>query len=788
MGQVFRAWDLALDRPAAVKLIRSDVSRSLTARLLQEVAASAQLQHPAIATFFEGGTEDGTVYLAMELVDGVTLRQQLATGPMPPTEALTVVTGLLEALAHAHAAGLLHRDIKPENIMLTPAGRPKLLDFGIARPLPVIDDDQIAAETRTRPAGLVTATVGAAGTPGYMSPEQLRGELLTPASDVFQVGAVLFEMLTGRRAFGDGIALAKIAATLEGPPDLTPLAALRPKGLSALVAKSLAFDPADRFESAAVFLRQVDALVDGRLRSAVPESLVVADFEEAPSQVPTASADGGLQASAPARSNDWIGLALSDALGTHLARFRDVRVVSEPRVAKAKAALTAQHEAGDPVRLGLTLGVRWVVAGSYRRDGNRLSVTVRLCDASTGIEARASEFTGTVDEVLSQPDTLAAPVVEALAPGRLDSAQSATLQQARAVELHLTARQLWSSGSRAAHPRVYALLQEALGVAPDFVPALTLLAGARATNFIASRDPVDLTQAVAAADRAIAIDASCAEAWSWRAYALLRQQRVEEALASYERATQAGADPMSSYLYGSTLSSFGRFEEALAHLQRAVTLEPRHGIGWLSLGWTLHSLLREEAARFALSRAKALEGQRGPTFIAGVGGYMAECLRCLGDLDLARAAALEGLDSIERSDHSYRDTIRAFCLGALGRVALARGDVDAARVADAQAVAQMRGRKLTLAGGHVMVQALAGLARATGDSAIFGEALRLNEQRADYSFSPFFGCSDDSTCFELAVAADALGLADEAGRLLTQARTAGNRRPFERREPPHTHP
>src|SRR5262249_31549183 len=152
---------------------------------------------------------------------------------------------------------------------------------------------------------------------------------------------------------------------------------------------------------------------------------------------------------------------------------------------------------------------------------------------------------------------------------------------------------------------------------------------------------------------------------------------------------------------------------------------PRHGIGWLSLGWALHSLLREEAARFALGRAKTLEGQPGPTFVAGVGGYIAECLRSLGELDLARAEALEGLESIERSDRSYRDTIRAFCLGALARVGLAKGDAEAARVAFAQAVSQMRGRKLTLAGGHVLVQALAGLARATGDESHFREALTL---------------------------------------------------------------
>src|SRR5262245_55432389 len=418
MGQVFKAWDLALDRPAAVKLIRPDVTRSRTTRLLREVAASAQLQHPAIATFFEGGTDAGTVYLAMELVDGITLRKRLATGPMPSTEALTVATGLLEALAHAHAAGLLHRDIKPENIMLAPAGQPKLLDFGIAGPLSQSDDsDPVAVDTRTMPSGFGTTTAGAAGTLGYMSPEQLRGELLTPASDVFQVGAVLFEMLSGRKAFGEGSAMAKIAAALAGPPDLTPLATVRPHGLSALVAKALAFDPADRFASAADFLREVDALVDGRLRSAVPESLVVAGFAPASREVSVPSADSAPRELSSEHADDWISRALSEALESHLSRLRGVRVVGKPRVPRIPAKSAARHGTVDPVTLALSLGVRWVVAGRYRREADRLHVTTQLFDSSTGMEVRSSELEGVVDDLLSQSDALALPILQALALG-----------------------------------------------------------------------------------------------------------------------------------------------------------------------------------------------------------------------------------------------------------------------------------------------------------------------------------------------------------------------------------
>ena len=167
MGDVFRAWDLALDRPAAVKVIRPGLDPSFTRRLLREVDAAARLQHPGIATFFEGGEESGCTYFAMELVNGITLRERLNTGSLAPSEALTIAAGLLEALAHAHAAGVLHRDIKPENIIITQSGTPKLVDFGLAHRLFETD---INDPSGCDPVTLTTLTAhGAiAGTPGYI--------------------------------------------------------------------------------------------------------------------------------------------------------------------------------------------------------------------------------------------------------------------------------------------------------------------------------------------------------------------------------------------------------------------------------------------------------------------------------------------------------------------------------------------------------------------------------------------------------------------------------------------
>jgi len=406
-----------------------------------------------------------------------------------------------------------------------------------------------------------------------------------------------------------------------------------------------------------------------------------------------------------------------------------------------------------------------------------LLFTVRILEAATGTELGSIRAVGTVRDLISLRAAVADAVIAALhvTGHRTASATAST----RAFELYSRARQWWGSASRADHQRAVHAVEQALDDDPGYAPALGLLAGLRATSFIVSRDPEDLKRAIDASDQAIALDPRLAEAWSWRAYALFRQQRIDEALASYAHAVAAKADDAPTwYLYGSTLLAIGQTADALPKLQTAVRLEPRYGIGWLALGWALHRLARPIEAAHALRRAQALEMQPGPTFIAGVGGYLADCLRSMGALEAARAEAMAGIASIERSDHAYRDTIRAFCLGALGRVALAMGDDTAAHAAFAQAVAQMRGRTLTMAGGHVLVSALAGWSRATGELEPFAEALALFEAKEGYSFNHFFGCTDGETWLELARAAHHLGQLERATQMMAQAQSMGCSEPL----------
>jgi tetratricopeptide (TPR) repeat protein len=236
-------------------------------------------------------------------------------------------------------------------------------------------------------------------------------------------------------------------------------------------------------------------------------------------------------------------------------------------------------------------------------------------------------------------------------------------------------------------------------------------------------------------------------------------------------------DPASAYApYFAALCRFqtGRKDEALRLFQRAVELDPRHGFAWLGVGWTHLDLGHLAEARWCLEKCVALEGeaQMGPT--SGVAGYLGECLRRSGDLSGARSACLQGLEAVERSDFMYRDTFRGVCLCVLGRSALTEGDTAAAQAAFTQAVAHLRGRARALGGGQLLVQALAGLARAEKSEERLEQARDLFARRDGHDFSLMWSCTDDVTLLELSRAASSFGRTDEAAELRRKAVAAGS--------------
>jgi eukaryotic-like serine/threonine-protein kinase len=249
MGQVYRAHDSRIGRDVAIKVLPAEYAADAErlGRFEQESRATGALSHPNILTLYDVGTANGQPYLVMELLDGETLRDRLGRGALSSARACEIGAAVARGLSAAHAKGVVHRDLKPENIMITRDGRVKVLDFGIAK----LRTPQIAADGRTATAPLQTAPQMVLGTAGYMAPEQVRGLPADERADLFALGVILFELLTGRRAFDRDSHVETLHAILhDDPPPLVNLAAPVPQVVERIVQRCLEKDPDARFQSA----------------------------------------------------------------------------------------------------------------------------------------------------------------------------------------------------------------------------------------------------------------------------------------------------------------------------------------------------------------------------------------------------------------------------------------------------------------------------------------------------------------------------------------------------------
>ena len=739
MGEVYRARDAALGRPAAVKLMLPGGDDALRARLLREAENTARLQHPFIATFFDGGIEGDRAWLALEFVPGETLRARLRGGPLPLAATLGLGQALLEALGHAHAAGVLHRDIKPENIMLKPDGQVKLLDFGLAR-------------TVATPAGETMAqltTVGMVlGTLGYMAPEQLRGDELDERADLFAAGAVLYECLTGRPAFPGANAVERIAAALADARPALPDTV--PPGLAALIGRALAKEPGLRPASAAAFLRELREVSehgDTAIVAAGPATLAIADFDNL-------SGDA---------ADNWIGSGIAESLGADLSRVGSLLVV--PRERWLQRARPAGEPPLDPLAAAQGLGTRWLLAGGFQRLGPMLRLTARLIDVAGDQTAWTDKLDGAVEQIFSMQDRLAASVASVLDVDR--PTPQAVRPRLTAYECYARGRRMFDRLDKSSLEQAEDLYQQAIAADPACAPAYAGLSGMYAMRYTFTTDQSVLHAAIDYATRALAVDPNLGEPYTWRGYAYWRLGRHEEGLEDQKRCITL--DPSvhkGPYFASAILMDLRRPLEALPLAQAAVEVDPTVPYSWLLLGLTHLRLDRLDEACHCFERAGQLEGTAGRP-VVGADAAVAEALRRRGDVPIARARALLALDRIESADHMYRDTHRGAALLVLGRCALDGGDSEAASAAFGQAAAHLRGRPRALGGGHLLVQTLAGLAVATRSREPLEAAIHLARARTTHDFGWAFLASDVETDVQLAIAA--AGLRHEASGELMRA-------------------
>src|ERR1700687_3663202 len=268
MGEVYRARDPKLGRDVAIKVLPPSLSENADRlnRFEQEAQAAGALNHPNILSIYHIGTHEGAPYIVSELLGGETLRERMAGGALPQRKAIDYALQIAKGLAAAHEKGIVHRDIKPDNIFVTDDGRVKILDFGLAKLTGSVDGTQPQTEVPTRKVNTDPGTV--MGTMGYISPEQLKGQAVDHRSDIFSFGAILYEMLSGKRAFrGDSMAETMSAILREDPPDLSETNKTVSPALERVVRHCLEKNPAERFHSARDLAFAIESLSGSAISS-----------------------------------------------------------------------------------------------------------------------------------------------------------------------------------------------------------------------------------------------------------------------------------------------------------------------------------------------------------------------------------------------------------------------------------------------------------------------------------------------------------------------------------------
>jgi serine/threonine protein kinase len=386
MGEVYKARDPRLGRDVAIKVLPPSVAAdpSRLHRFEQEARAVAALSHANILAVFDIGAGE-VPFLVTELLEGETLRTVIERGPVPLRQATDIALQLVAGLAAAHGRGIVHRDLKPENIFVTRDGTVKILDFGLAK-----YEAGLTGSTGVDHTMAATNVGVILGTVGYMAPEQIRGEHADHRSDIFAVGTVLYEMVSGQRAFyGDSPADTMSAVLREQPPDLV-LRTGTPPAVARIVRRCLEKDAAERFQSARDVRFALEAVTD-----ASPAAPQAAD-QKSIAVLPFANMSADPE-------NQYFSDGLAEELINALTRLPGLHVASRT------SAFRFRGREIDIRHIGKELGVATVLEGSVRKSGNRLRITAQLINVADGYHLWSERYDREMADVFAIQDKMAKP-------------------------------------------------------------------------------------------------------------------------------------------------------------------------------------------------------------------------------------------------------------------------------------------------------------------------------------------------------------------------------------------
>ncbi len=604
MGEVYEAVDTRLDRTVALKVLPPEFSSDAARRerFQREAKAISRLNHPHICTLYDVGHQEGADFLVMEFLQGETIAGRLKHGRLTPDQVLRFGIEIADALAHAHDRGIIHRDLKSANVMITPGGHAKVLDFGLASRLP---EQGVSAMTQSTAPLTGEGTI--AGTIGYMAPEVLDGGRADERADIWALGVVIYEMITGVLPFKGGSGFALASAILKDP--LPPLPADLPLGFQTVVQLCLAKEPSQRYQTA----REVSAVLVGIQSHAWRPAAVGAAPVAGPAPAPVATpapkrrrhvrrkrikgiAVLPLSNLTGAADQDYFVDGMTDALIADLAKIGALRVISRTSVMQYKSTRKPLPE------IARELDVDAVVEGSVLRAGDRVQIRAQLIRAETDEHLWAESYERSLRDILALQREVARAIAREIkivvTPDERARLETAPPVHPAAHELYLKGRYFEAKRTEDGFRKGIQYYQEAIAQSPGFALAHAGLAFACAIGqFYGVVAPDSVPDPTSAALRALELDASLADAWVALGLARCIAWEWPGAKDALQRGVASGAASADAHhYYALYLIMAGELDDALYEMRRARALDPLSILTNTDLGWTCYFSRRHDEA------------------------------------------------------------------------------------------------------------------------------------------------------------------------------------------------